>query len=64
MPLGLFKGERTYDLTPVSEGLVRFKVREEYSGPMLPMIWSTIPDLGPSFDEFARSLKKAAEKES
>ena len=64
MPLGLFKGERTYDLTPVSEGLVRFKMREEYSGPMLSMIWSTIPDLGPSFDEFARSLKKAAEKES
>lgn len=64
MPLGLFKGVRTYDLTPVSEGLVRFKMREEYSGPMLPMIWSSISDLGPSFEAFARSLKVAAEKGS
>jgi hypothetical protein len=62
MPLGLFKGERTYDLTRVSDGLVHFKMREEYSGPMLPMIWSSIPDLGPSFEAFARSLKVAAEK--
>jgi hypothetical protein len=46
----------------MSDGLVRFTMREEYSGPMLPMIWRTIPDLGPSFDEFARSLKRAAEK--
>jgi hypothetical protein len=62
MPLGLFKGERTYNLTPMSDGLVQFTMREEYSGPMLSMIWRTIPDLGPSFDEFARSLKRAAEK--
>lgn len=62
MPLGLFKGERTYTLTPMSDGLVHFRMREEYSGPMLSMIWRTIPDLGPSFEEFARSLQKAAEK--
>jgi hypothetical protein len=62
MPLGLFKGERTYELTPAEDGLIRFNMREEYSGPMLPMIWRTIPDLGPSFQEFAQSLKAAAEK--
>jgi hypothetical protein len=62
MPLGLFKGERTYELTPAGDGLTRFNMREEYSGPMLPMIWRTIPDLGPSFQEFAQSLKAAAEK--
>jgi hypothetical protein len=62
MPLGLFKGERTYVLTPAGDGLVRFQMREEYSGPMLSMIWRTIPDLGPSFQEFAQSLKVAAEK--
>jgi hypothetical protein len=62
MPLGLFKGERTYELTSAGDGLIRFNMREEYSGPMLPIIWRTIPDLGPSFQEFAQSLKAAAEK--
>ena len=62
MPLGLFKGERTYDLERAGDGPVRFRMREEYSGPMLPMIWRSIPDLGPSFREFALSLKSAAER--
>ena len=61
MPLGLFKGVRTYELDPAGDGVVHFKMREEYTGPMLPMIWRSIPDLGPSFQEFARSLKAAAE---
>jgi hypothetical protein len=34
-------------------------MREEYTGPMLGMIWKSIPDLGPAFQEFAVSLKKA-----
>ena len=63
MPLGLFKGERTYLLTPGGGGAVHFKMREEYTGPMLGMIWGSIPDLGPAFIEFAQSLKAAAEKE-
>ncbi len=62
MPLGLFKGERTYDLTPAGPGQVHFKMREEYTGPMLPLIWGSIPNLGPAFQEFAQSLKAAAEK--
>jgi len=62
MPLGLFKGERTYTLAPVGNGETRFHMREEYSGPMLGMIWKSIPDLGPAFQEFAVSLKTAAER--
>src|ERR1700730_12724800 len=62
MPLGLFKGERTYTLTPTANGETHFKMREEYTGPMLGMIWKSIPDLGPAFQEFAQSLKRAAEK--
>jgi hypothetical protein len=62
MPLGLFKGERTYTLTPAGNGETRFHMREEYTGPMLGMIWKSIPDLGPAFQEFAVSLKKAAEQ--
>jgi hypothetical protein len=62
MPLGLFKGERTYTLSPAGNGETSFKMREEYSGPMLGMIWKSIPDLGPAFQEFAQSLKREAEK--
>jgi len=61
MPLGLFKGERTYTLSPSGGGGTRFNMREEYSGPMLGMIWGSIPDLGPAFQEFAQSLKRKAE---
>ena len=62
MPLGLFKGERTYSLEPAGDGATRFTMREEYTGPLLGMIWKSIPDLGPSFEEFASGLKAAPEK--
>jgi hypothetical protein len=60
MPLGLFKGVRTFTLAPDGEA-TRFTMREEYSGPLLPMIWRSMPDLGPSFEQFARGLKARAE---
>jgi hypothetical protein len=61
MPLGLFKGERTFTLTPQGERMTRFTMREEYSGPMLPLIWRSMPDLQPSFEQFANGLKRQAE---
>ena len=61
MPLGLFKGVRTFALTP-ENGATRFTMREDYSGPMLPLIWRTMPDLQPSFDQFAAGLKARAER--
>ncbi len=61
MPLGLFKGVRTLKLTPEGEGTTRFDMREEYTGLMLPMIWKSMPDLAPSFDQFANGLKEKAE---
>ena len=61
MPLGLFKGERTFTLKPGSNGEVEFSMREEYSGLMAPLIGRSIPDLQPAFDEFANDLKRAAE---
>ncbi len=60
MPLGLFKGVRTYTLTP-GDGGVEFAMREEFSGLMAPLITKSIPDLQPAFDEFAASLKRRAE---
>jgi hypothetical protein len=61
MPLGLFKGVRTFSLTPDGAG-TRFTMREEYTGPLLGLIWRSMPDLGPSFEQFARGLKARAEQ--
>jgi uncharacterized protein YndB with AHSA1/START domain len=60
MPFGLFKGVRTYTLEPAAGG-TSFRMREEYTGPLLGMIWKSIPDLGPSFKQFADGLKARAE---
>jgi hypothetical protein len=62
MPLGLFKGVRTFTLAPAGDGTVRFGLREEYSGPLLSMMWRSMPDLGPSFAQFANGLKQRAEQ--
>jgi hypothetical protein len=61
MPLGLFRGVRTYDITPAPDAGTAFRVREEYTGPLLGLIWRTMPDLGPSFSRFARGLKSRVE---
>jgi uncharacterized protein YndB with AHSA1/START domain len=62
MPLGAFKGERTFLLSPDSNGNTEFAMREEYTGFIAPLICRSIPDLQPAFDEFANDLKRAAEK--
>ncbi len=61
MPLGLFKGERIFELRPEG-GNTAFSMREDYTGPMAGMIAKSIPDLQPAFDEFASCLKIAAER--
>ncbi len=61
MPLGLFKGQRTYTLTP-KDGGVEFAMREEFTGLMAPMITKSIPDLQPAFEAFAAALKVRAEQ--
>jgi len=60
MPLGLFKGERTFSLERKGEQ-VEFTMQEVFSGPFSPMIERSIPDLQPAFDEFAADLKRRAE---
>lgn len=61
MPFGLFKGVRTFTLTPKGDNSVYFVLREEYTGPLLPLIWGSIPDLNPSFQGFVAGLKSRAE---
>jgi hypothetical protein len=36
-------------------------MRGEFTGPMPPLIWRSIPDMGPAFEVFAQSLKRRAE---
>ncbi|HWT24973.1 MAG TPA: SRPBCC domain-containing protein [Solirubrobacteraceae bacterium] len=60
MPLGLFRGVRTFRLDPRGDKTT-FTMREQYSGPLLPLIWRSMPDLQPSFTRFAEGLKERAE---
>ena len=61
MPLGLFKGVRTFQLSEREQGRVEFSMEEVFSGPLLPLIGRTIPDLSESFEQFAAALKKRVE---
>ncbi|HEY6315489.1 MAG TPA: SRPBCC domain-containing protein [Streptosporangiaceae bacterium] len=61
IPLGLFGGVRTFEVSPDGTGGTAFRVREEYTGPLLALIWPSMPDLGPSSGRFAQGLKRRAE---
>jgi hypothetical protein len=62
MPLGLFKGERTFTLEPAGNGNTTFSMQEVYTGVLAGMMFRQIPDLSGAFEEFGESLKVAAEK--
>ena len=62
LPLGLFKGERTYTIEPGTDGTSRFSMQELYTGPLAGMMFRQIPDLSGAFEDFGESLKRAAEK--
>jgi uncharacterized protein YndB with AHSA1/START domain len=57
----MFKGVRTFTLTPNADGTTVFAMREEFSGLMLPMIRGSLPDFGPVFEAYAEDLRRAAE---
>ncbi|MEO1058156.1 MAG: SRPBCC domain-containing protein [Actinomycetota bacterium] len=60
MPLRLFTGERTFTVM-ARDGGTHVDVREEFSGPMLGLIWRSMPDLQPSFDQFVAGLRAHVE---
>lgn len=57
----MFRGVRTFTLTPRADGGTDFAMAEVFSGLMLPMIAGALPDFVPVFDQYAKDLKKAAE---
>jgi hypothetical protein len=61
MPLGLFKGVRTFSLIPKGDGSIDFTLREEFSGLLLPLFAGSIPDMTKTFEDFAAGLKAHAE---
>ena len=61
LPLGLFRGARRFELSPVDGG-TEFLMREDYTGPLAGMMFKMIPDMQPSFDKFANALAAAAEQ--
>ena len=62
MPLGLFKGVRTFEITPQGEGKVKFRLHEVFSGPLQPLFGKMMPDLQPTFNKFVRGLKARVEE--
>lgn len=60
----MFKGERTFTLTPHADGKsCDFSMVEVFSGVMLPMIKGSLPDFGPTFEKYAEDLKAEAERQ-
>jgi hypothetical protein len=57
----LFKGERTFLLTPKTTEDLEFSMEERFDGLLAGLIGKSIPDLQPAFDEFAACLKARAE---
>jgi len=64
MPLGLFRGARTFTLEALGDDQTRVTTREEFGGLLLPLIGRTIPDLQPSFDQFVAALKERSEADA
>lgn len=62
MPLGLFKGVRTFTLIPLDGDGTEFTMTEVYSGLLEPLISKSIPDMTESFEQFAAGLKQAAQE--
>jgi hypothetical protein len=60
IPLGLFRGVRTFDVAPDGDG-TRFSMVERFTGPLTRVMARSMPDLQPSFDQFASGLKAEAE---
>ena len=56
----MFKGTRTFTLTPRPDGGTDFAMVEVFAGVMLPMIKASLPDFGPVFEQYARDLEREA----
>jgi hypothetical protein len=58
----MFRGVRTFQLKLCSDGTTDFVMTERFSGVMLPLIKSSLPEFGPIFATYASDLKREAER--
>ena len=58
----MFRGVRSFQLTPRSDGATDFAMEERFTGLMLPLIKGSLPDFGPIFATYASDLKREAER--
>jgi hypothetical protein len=58
----LFKGVRTFVLTPRNSTSTEFAMTERFSGLLLPLLQRFLPDFGPVFQAYANDLKREAER--
>ena len=58
----MFKGVRTYTVTPKPDGTTDFTMAEVYTGLMMLMIAGSLPDFTASFEQYVSDLKKEATK--
>jgi len=61
MPLGLFRGVRTFTLRDRQRDSAVFTLHEVFSGPMLKLIGGRLPDMTDPFAQFVKGLKHRAE---
>ena len=55
------QGNRTFILSPVGNGTMRFSMAEKIGGLMFPLYAKYIPPFDASFEQFAADLKKESE---
>jgi hypothetical protein len=58
----MFKGVRTFELTPRADGTTMFVMQERFAGLMLPLVGRALPDFGPVFERYSSDLKREAER--
>jgi hypothetical protein len=58
----LFKGVRTFMLTPRNSDSTDFAMTERFSGLLLPFVRRSLPDFGRVFRTYANDLKREAER--
>ena len=54
----LFRGVRTYEVLPHDGGTTLFRMNEEFSGWLLPIMKGVLPDCNVLFGTYIRDLKK------
>jgi hypothetical protein len=59
---GIFKGVRTFELTPRNGASTDFVMEEHFSGVMFALTKRMLPDFRPIFEAYAHDLKHEAER--